>query len=179
VELNSSSPADRFFYLSSAECFILATNQFHMSSIFSSDLPIALGADHAGFAFKREIISWLNAQGLTTTDLGTFSEDSVDYPDFAHPVCTMVETGKAAFGILFCGSANGVAMTANKHAGIRAGLCWLNEVASLVRQHNNANVICIPARFVSLDDAKTMINTFMTTAFEGGRHEKRINKIAC
>jgi len=150
-----------------------------MSFIFSKDLPVALGADHAGFAYKKEIISWLNAQGITTEDLGTYNEESVDYPDFAHPVCNLVENGKAAFGILFCGSANGVAMAANKHAGIRAGLCWLNEVASLVRQHNNANVLCIPARFVSMEEAKTMVQTFMTTAFEGGRHEKRVNKIAC
>jgi ribose 5-phosphate isomerase B len=150
-----------------------------MTPIFSQQLPIALGADHAGFAYKKELISWLSAQGLATEDLGAFSEDSVDYPDFAHPVCTLVETGKAAFGILLCGSANGVAMTANKHTGIRAGLCWVNEVASLVRQHNNANVICIPARFVSLEEAKTMVTTFMTTAFEGGRHENRVNKIAC
>ena len=150
-----------------------------MTPIFSPQLPIALGADHAGFAYKKELISWLAAKWLITEYLDTFSEDSVDYPDFAHPVCTLVETGKAAFGILLCGSANGVAMTANKHAGIRAGLCWVNEVASLVRQHNNANVICIPARFVSLEEAKTMVTTFMTTAFEGGRHEKRVNKIAC
>jgi ribose 5-phosphate isomerase B len=179
VELNCPSSVGVFFHIPNVESFILAANLFYMSAIFSPDLPIALGADHAGFAYKKEIISWLNAQGLATEDMGTFSEDSVDYPDFAHPVCTMVENGKAAFGILLCGSANGVAMTANKHAGIRAGLCWVNEVASLVRQHNNANVLCIPARFVSLEDAKTMVNTFMTTAFEGGRHEKRVNKIAC
>jgi ribose 5-phosphate isomerase B len=150
-----------------------------MPYVFSSDLPIAIGSDHAGFSYKTHIIQWLTNEGYTVQDLGTFSEDSVDYPDFAHPVCDRVETEQAAFGILLCGSANGVAMTANKHAAIRAGLCWVNEVASLVRLHNNANVICIPARFVGLEEAKTMITTFMTTAFEGGRHANRVNKIAC
>lgn len=150
-----------------------------MPYFFSSALPIAIGSDHAGFAYKTSIIQWLTQAGYSIQDLGTYSEDSVDYPDFAHPVCTLVETGKAAFGILLCGSANGVAMTANKHTAIRAGLCWVNEVASLVRLHNDANVICIPARFVSVEDAQTMINTFMTTAFEGGRHANRVNKIAC
>jgi ribose 5-phosphate isomerase B len=150
-----------------------------MSYVFSPSLPIAIGSDHAGFAYKAELLQWLSAEGYLLQDVGTFSEASVDYPDFAHPVCTLVENGSAAFGILICGSANGVAMSANKHSGIRAGLCWVNEVASLVRLHNNANVICIPARFVTTEIAKEMVHTFMTTAFEGGRHENRVNKIAC
>lgn len=150
-----------------------------MPYVFSTSLPIAIGSDHAGVAYKAELIEWLTAAGYPVKDWGTYSTDSVDYPDFAHPVSSMVETGEAAFGILLCGSANGVAMTANKHAGIRAGLCWLNEVASLVRQHNDANIICIPARFVQLEAAKEMVTTFMNTPFEGGRHANRVNKIAC
>ena len=112
-------------------------------------------------------------------DFGTYHTDSVDYPDFAHPTASSVEKNETCFGILFCGSANGVAMTANKHAGIRAGLCWETEVAELTRLHNNANVICIPARFVALDLAKEMIEKFMNTPFEGGRHQNRVNKINC
>lgn len=150
-----------------------------MPYVFSASLPIAIGSDHAGVAYKAELIDWLSAAGYSVKDWGTYSTDSVDYPDFAHPVSAMVEKGEAAFGILLCGSANGVAMTANKHAGIRAGLCWLNEVALLVRQHNDANILCIPARFVSLEDAKTMVTTFMNTPFEGGRHANRVQKIAC
>lgn len=150
-----------------------------MPYVFSNSLPIAIGSDHAGVAYKAELIEWLTAGGYQIKDWGTYTTDSVDYPDFAHPVSTMVEKGEAAFGILLCGSANGVAMTANKHAGIRAGLCWLNEVASLVRQHNDANILCIPARFVSLEAAKEMVTTFMNTPFEGGRHANRVNKIAC
>ena len=150
-----------------------------MPYVFSTSLPIAIGSDHAGVAYKAELIEWLTAAGYPVKDWGTYSTDSVDYPDFAHPVSSMVEKGEAAFGILLCGSANGVAMTANKHTGIRAGLCWLNEVASLVRQHNDANIICIPARFVSLEAAKEMVTTFMNTPFEGGRHANRVNKIAC
>ena len=112
-------------------------------------------------------------------DFGTYSLDSVDYPDFAHPTAASVESGEAAFGILLCGSANGVAITANKHQHIRAGLCWENDVAKLVRQHNNANIICIPARFVALALAEQMVEIFMSTPFEGGRHATRVNKIAC
>ncbi|NDA61204.1 MAG: ribose 5-phosphate isomerase B [Chitinophagia bacterium] len=150
-----------------------------MSYVFSTSLPIAIGSDHAGFAYKEALIQWLTASGYQVKDWGAYTTDSVDYPDFAHPVSSMVENGEAAFGILLCGSANGVAMTANKHSGIRAGLCWLNEVASLVRQHNDANILCIPARFVSLQDAKEMVTTFINTPFEGGRHANRVNKIAC
>lgn len=147
--------------------------------MFDLSKPIAIGCDHAGFAYKQELLNWLQAKGYQVADFGAPSEDSVDYPDFAHPTATSVETGQAAFGILLCGSANGVAITANKHAGIRAALCWQNDIAALSRMHNNANVICIPARFVSLALAEQMIELFIKTPFEGGRHANRVNKIAC
>ena len=150
-----------------------------MSFVFDSSKPIAIGSDHAGVDYKKEVKSWLEEKGFTVKDFGTYNSDSVDYPDFAHPTANSVETGEASFGILFCGSANGVAITANKHNGIRAGLCWVTEVAELVRLHNDANMICVPARFVSLELAKEMIEKFMTTSFEGGRHQNRVNKIAC
>jgi len=150
-----------------------------MAYVFDPSKPIALGADHAGVAYKQEVIDWLGKKGYQVKDFGTYTTDSVDYPDFAHPTATSVETGEAAFGILFCGSANGVAITANKHAGIRAGLCWLPEVAQLTRLHNDANMICVPARFVSIESAIEMIDLFMTTAFEGGRHQGRVDKISC
>ena len=150
-----------------------------MSYVFDPTKPIALGADHAGIDYKNAIKKWLEAKGYSVKDFGTYTTDSVDYPDFAHPTASSVENNETSFGILFCGSANGVAITANKHAGIRAGLCWQTEVAELVRLHNNANVICIPARFVNLDLVKEMIEKFMTTAFEGGRHQNRVNKITC
>jgi ribose 5-phosphate isomerase B len=150
-----------------------------MSFVFDAKKPIAIGSDHAGVDYKSQVKAWLESKGYTVKDFGTYTTDSVDYPDFAHPTANSVETGEACFGILFCGSANGVAMTANKHAGIRAGLCWVTEVAELTRLHNDANMICVPARFVSLDLAKEMIEKFMTTAFEGGRHQNRVNKITC
>jgi ribose 5-phosphate isomerase B len=150
-----------------------------MYSPFDLHKPIAVGSDHAGFDYKEDMISFLEGKGLPFTDFGTHSADSVDYPDFAHPVATTVEKGEAAFGILICGSANGVAITANKHQGIRAAICWGEELAKLSRQHNNANIICIPARFVREGDVEKMVSIFMTTAFEGGRHADRVNKIAC
>ncbi len=150
-----------------------------MSFIFDASKPIALGSDHAGVVYKNATKKWLEEKGYSTKDFGTHTTDSVDYPDFAHPTATSVATGEACFGILFCGSANGVAMTANKHEGIRAGLCWLTEVAELVRLHNNANIICIPARFVSMELSFEMIEKFMSTSFEGGRHQNRVNKITC
>ena len=148
-------------------------------SQFNLSLPVAIGADHAGFSYKEAIISYLDSKNLTYKDMGTYSADSVDYPDFAHPVAQEVESGKAAFGILICGSANGVAITANKHQRIRAAICWGDELAELARKHNNANIICIPARFVPEGDVEEMINIFIETPFEGGRHESRVNKIAC
>jgi ribose 5-phosphate isomerase B len=150
-----------------------------MAFVFDAKKPIAIGCDHAGIDYKNEVKNWLESQGYLVKDFGTYNTESVDYPDFAHPTANSVETGEASFGILFCGSANGVAMTANKHTGIRAGLCWVTEVAELTRLHNDANMICVPARFVSFSLAKEMIEKFMTTAFEGGRHQNRINKISC
>ncbi len=147
--------------------------------IFNQTLPVAIGADHAGYEYKEMLKHMLEASGWSVSDKGTHSMDSVDYPDFAHPVASDVEQGKAAFGVLVCGSGEGVCITANKHAGVRAALCWNNEVAQLSRQHNNANVICLPARFVSQGQAKEMLQSFIDTAFEGGRHANRVNKIGC
>ena len=141
--------------------------------------PIAIGADHAGFEYKTVIIDLLENKGYKVKDFGTDSPDSVDYPDFAHPVAAAVENGVAGCGILICGSANGVAITANKHQEIRAAICWQTEIARLARQHNNANIICIPSRFVSTPAAEEMVNVFLNTAFEGGRHQNRVKKIAC
>lgn len=140
---------------------------------------IAIGSDHAGFEYKEALIAELESQGFEVKNFGTFSSESVDYPDFVHPVCEAIENGEFELGILICGSANGVAMTANKHQQIRAAISWTDEIASLARQHNNANIICLPARFVSIDLAKKMTNTFLSTEFEGGRHQRRVEKIAC
>ena len=145
-----------------------------MQSPFDLSKPIAIGSDHAGFDYKEDLISYLEGKGLPFTDFGTHSKDSVDYPDFAHPVATSVENGEVSFGILLCGSANGVAMTANKHQGVRAALCWNEEVAEIVRHHNNANIVCIPARFITYDMAEKIADRFLHTDFEGGRHEPRV-----
>ena len=150
-----------------------------MQSSFDLSKPIAIGSDHAGFDYKESLISFLESKGLPFQDFGTHSKDSTDYPDYAHPVASAVEDGTCAFGILLCGSANGVAITANKHQHIRAAICWGEELAQLARAHNDANVICIPARFVSESDAEKMLAVFITTPFEGGRHANRVNKIAC
>jgi ribose 5-phosphate isomerase B len=140
-------------------------------------LKIAIGADHAGFACKEALIKALHEAEVK--DFGTYSTDSVDYPDFAHPVAAAVESGGFDFGILICGSANGVAITANKHQGIRAAICWNQELATLARSHNNANIVCIPARFISINEAEKIVGAFLSTDFEGGRHANRVNKIAC
>ncbi|MBD0349936.1 MAG: ribose 5-phosphate isomerase B [Flavisolibacter sp.] len=150
-----------------------------MQSGFDLSKPIAVGADHAGYEYKTIVIDLLQSKGLKVEDFGTTSPDSVDYPDFAHPVAHAVERGEAGFGILVCGSGNGVAITANKHAGILAALCWNEEVAKLARRHNNANILCIPERFVSSIVAEDMVTAFLTTFFEGGSHEKRVAKITC
>jgi ribose 5-phosphate isomerase B len=142
-------------------------------------MHIHIGSDHAGFPMKEQLAAELRSQGHTITDHGTFSADSTDYPDYAHAVARAVETDVQTLGILLCGSANGVAITANKHAGIRAALCWTSEIAGLARQHNNANVLCIPARFVEPVLAFEMANTFLNTPFEGGRHQTRVDKIPC
>jgi ribose 5-phosphate isomerase B len=138
---------------------------------------IAAGCDHAGFEYKEELVKMLREEGYEVKDCGTFSTASTDYPDFAHLVADAVSTNESNFGVLVCGSANGVAITANKHPHVRAAIAWRDDVASLSRQHNNANVICIPARFVSLGEAKQFVKTFLSTTFEGGRHENRVNKI--
>lgn len=147
--------------------------------LFNLHLPIAIGSDHAGYDCKEDLISLIEGKGLAFKDFGTHKKESVDYPDFAHPVADAVEKGEAAFGILLCGSANGVAISANKHQGIRAAICWGEELAELARRHNNANIICIPARFVRDGDAEKMLDIFMNTAFEGGRHQTRVDKISC
>lgn len=149
-----------------------------MQTSFNRELPVAIGADHAGFEYKEAIKQALEEQGLTVSDKGTYSLDSVDYPDFAHPVANDVAEGKAGFGILVCGSGNGVCITANKHKDIRAALCWNEELAALARQHNNANVLCLPARFITIEAAKAMTGVFLNTSFEGGRHERRVEKIS-
>jgi ribose 5-phosphate isomerase B len=140
---------------------------------------IAIGCDHAGVEMKNAIIHHLTEKGTTIIDKGTNTLDSVDYPDYAHPVANEVESGNAQFGILICGSANGVCITANKHQGIRAALCWKNEIASLARQHNDANIIGLPARFISIEEGIEFTDTFLNTVFEGGRHQNRVNKISC
>ncbi len=150
-----------------------------METTFDKSKTVAIGADHAGYEYKSMLMHLLKRNGFEVKDFGTFSPDSVDYPDFAHPVSDAVESRAAEWGVLVCGSANGVAITANKHQGIRAAICWNPEVAQLARQHNNANILCIPARFISTEEAKTIVQLFSETPFEGGRHQKRVGKIAC
>ena len=141
-------------------------------------LRIAVCNDHAGFELKNTILDHLKALQVShVKDFGAYSSESCDYPDFAHPLSIAVENGEFDFGITICGSGNGINMVANKHKGIRSALCWENEIASLARRHNNANVIALPARFVTANEAKEMVNTFLTTDFEGGRHQKRVDKI--
>lgn len=146
---------------------------------FDLSKPIAIGSDHAGYEQRIALVQWLREKGYNVQDVGVDENKSVDYPDYAHPVARLVEAGQAAFGILLCGSANGVCITANKHQGIRAGLSFNPEVARLIRLHNDANIIGIPARFVSLEEAKAMIEIFINTGFEGGRHQLRVDKIRC
>lgn len=140
---------------------------------------IAIGGDHAGYDYKRQLVAYLEKEGYEVKDFGPFSDASVDYPDYVHPLCEAIEAGEFPKGIVVCGSGNGVAITANKHQGIRAAICWNNELAALSRQHNDANVISIPARFVDYGLAEKMVVTFLSTDFEGGRHANRVNKIAC
>lgn len=140
---------------------------------------IAIGGDHAGFELKEKVKTVLQSHGYEIKDFGTNSTESVDYPDFAHPVATGVEKGEFELGILICGSANGVAMTANKHQGIRAAICWNEELASLARQHNDANILCLPARFLNTAVAEKIVGRFLSSSFEGGRHGRRVEKISC
>lgn len=140
---------------------------------------IAIGCDHAGFEYKENLRLWLEKNGYTVKDFGTHSKDSVDYPDFAHAVANAVERKEWELGVLICGSANGVAIAANKHQGIRAAICWNEELASLARQHNNANIVCLPARFIPYELAEKITDRFLHENFEGGRHAKRVAKISC
>jgi ribose 5-phosphate isomerase B len=139
---------------------------------------IPIGSDHAGFEMKSKIIKYLEEKGYSLKDKGCFSADSIDYPDFAHPVAEYVENHHDTLGILLCGSGNGINMTANKHQGIRSALCWTAEIAQLARQHNNANILTLPARFISDEMAFEIVDVFFNTEFEGGRHQKRVEKIA-
>ena len=140
-------------------------------------MNIAIGNDHAGTKYKFEIVKHLENKGIRVYNFGTDDESSMDYPDAIHPVAEAVESGKADLGIILCGSGNGAAMTANHHKDIRAALCWTDELVALARQHNDANILSIPARFVSQDEALKFVDTFLNTSFEGGRHKKRIDKI--
>ena len=142
-------------------------------------MKISIGNDHAGPEYKKAIVDFLKQKGHEILNHGTDTSDSVDYPDFGHPVAIDVATGKADFGVVICGSGNGINMTVNKHQGIRSALCWDKEIASLARQHNDANIISIPARFTSIQQAVEMVDTFLNTNFEGGRHATRVDKIAC
>ena len=142
-------------------------------------MKIAIGSDHAGFELKSKVVEWLEPMVGTLSDLGTDSEESVDYPDFAHAVAGEVEKENYELGILICGSGIGVDMTANKHQGIRSALCWKKEISKLAKSHNNANVICLPGRFISFEEAREILETFFNTEFEGGRHNRRIGKISC
>lgn len=139
---------------------------------------LAIACDHAGFEYKEIIKKYLDGK-YELTDYGTYSQDSVDYPDFVHPAASSIENGKNELGILICGSGQGVAITANKHQHIRCALCWDPELASLAKQHNNANMVAIPARFVSEEKALKIVDTFLNTEFEGGRHQNRVDKISC
>ena len=140
-------------------------------------MKIVIGGDHAGFTYKSAIIELLKAEGHEVKDFGPFNDSSVDFPDFAHPVADAVEKNEAGNGILICGSGNGVAMAANKHQNVRAALCWNKTLAALAKQHNNANILCLPARFISLEEAIELTKTFLNTEFEGGRHATRVEKI--
>lgn len=142
-------------------------------------MTISIGNDHAGTDYKLAIIGLLKSKGIEVINHGTDNNDSVDYPDFVHPVAMDVEKGKSEFGIVVCGSGNGASMTINKHQGIRGALCWNKEIVSLAREHNNANILSLPARFIALPQALEMVETFLNTEFAGGRHERRIEKIPC
>jgi ribose 5-phosphate isomerase B len=140
---------------------------------------IAIGADHAGFELKETLKAWLRQNSFETKDFGTHTSESADYPDFAHPVAEAVEKKQFDLGLLVCGSANGVAITANKHQGIRAAVCWNEELALLARQHNDANILCLAARFTEPELAKRILDRFLTASFEGGRHDRRVKKMVC
>ncbi|MFT7030781.1 MAG: ribose 5-phosphate isomerase B [Marinoscillum sp.] len=140
---------------------------------------IAIGGDHAGFYHKEKLVVFLKAEGYEVTDFGPFNADSADYPDFVHPACSAIEEGKCDMGVLICGSGQGVTITANKHQKIRAALCWDTDLAAVTRQHNNSNVVCIAARWTAYELAESIVKAFLTTEFEGGRHQRRVDKISC
>ena len=140
---------------------------------------IPIGCDHAGFELKELVVKQLKEKGYEVKDFGTHNLDSIDYPDYGHPVAEMVEENPGMLGIVICGSGNGINMTVNKHQGIRSALCWTKEIAGLARQHNDANIIALPARFISIELGLEMVDVFLSTEFEGGRHQTRVNKIAC
>ena len=142
-------------------------------------MKIAIGNDHAGTEYKLAIIGLLKSMHIEVTNYGTDGTDSVDYPDFVHPVANDVENNKVDLGIIICGSGNGASMTANKHQKVRSALCWNKEIVELARQHNDANILSLPARYISLPQALDMVKTFLDTKFEGGRHERRIEKMPC
>jgi ribose 5-phosphate isomerase B len=142
-------------------------------------MKLVIASDHAGYLLKEELKKYLEAKGHTLLDLGTHSEESTDYPDYAHPAAEAVEKGEVDSGVIICGTGNGINIAANKHQGVRAALCWIPEIASLARQHNNANICTLPARFISSEEAKTIVDAFFSAEFEGGRHERRVKKIAC
>lgn len=142
-------------------------------------MKIAIGNDHAGTEYKLAIVGFLKSKGFEVTNYGTDGTDSVDYPDFVHPVAKDIEGGHVDFGIVVCGSGNGASMTINKHQGVRGALCWNKEITALARQHNDANILSLPARFIALPQALDMVDTFLQTQFEGGRHERRVEKIPC
>ena len=145
----------------------------------NNTMKISIGNDHAGPEYKKAIVAMLEAKGHVVTNYGTDTFDSVDYPDFAHLVARDITDGKAELGVIICGSGNGIAITANKHSAVRAALCWIKEIAVLARQHNNANVISIPARYTSIQQAVEMVESFINTDFEGGRHQTRVDKMCC
>lgn len=142
-------------------------------------MQLGIASDHAGFEMKEALKQYLASLGYEVKDFGTYSPESMDYPDVAHPLARSVENGEVGLGIAMCGSGNGISMTLNKHQGIRAALCWNEELAALARQHNDANVLSLPARFISVDQAKGIVKKFLESSFEGGRHQRRVEKIPC
>ncbi len=146
-------------------------------NIIQNGKPVAICSDHAGYELKKAIISYLNERGIATEDFGTDSGESCDYPDFAHPAALSLEAGATYPGIAMCGTGNGISMTLNKHQGIRAALCWNTDLARLAREHNDANFLVLPARFIPVEEALLIVDTFLSTPFEGGRHQRRIEKI--
>lgn len=140
-------------------------------------MKVAFASDHAGYELKSELIKYCEKLGYQPLDFGTFSEESCDYPDYAHPAAEAVEKGECEFGIAMCGTGNGISMTLNKHQGVRAALCWMPEIAALAKQHNNANILVLPARFITKEEALNIVKAYLEAQYEGGRHQRRIDKI--